>query len=696
MMVTPTRDDYQDLPEPMLKARRWLVHKSKRPFYANGKPRSGILDSPTDIADFASFDDALKALQNGQFDGLGFALGPDGSGNYWQGIDIDDLPNRSELQHLADNLPGYTEQSPSGRGMHAIGFGKAFETLGANETGIEAYSSGRYFTVTAACAGLHPICDISGFVASQLCEVHRLGRAQLQTTDNVNVETVDVKTVTELRSALHFLRSDDRDLWIQVGHSLKTIGEVGRGLWIDWSSTSDKFDPADASRTWDSFKPKSTSYKAVFSQAQSRGWVNPLSNAASISVSAPVLGPNNFPYARAEPVVDLDSCVVNLDESINPDSEHPHAIEKLVPLGEVTLIAGHGAAGKSYIALLICILVALGRDFDMLPTKASRVLFFSAEDDKAELQRRVARICRTLGVEQTVLKDQLYLMDVSEIDPTLYRVDSRGLALEMPMLDSLASFVGNHDIGLTVVDNASDVFDGNENVRNQVRAFMRILRQRLARPSRSVILLAHISKVAAYNRRASKGMATDEDYSGSTAWHNSSRSRLSLDTDGNGISTIKHMKANKGPKVLKEIQLEWHAGCPTIAGTFQTPGAELADSFRRSSMKAQDEANKVTLVEIVSEFDSRGERVPVSPSGPHSTFRKLKTVPEFPNGLDSDRCATLMRELEREGRIFRVTKRTPDRKHVECFSCLSGVDESAPLQPAPLVVSANQKKDIPR
>ena len=289
----PTAEDFADLPDQMVQARRWLVWKpienkknprkkpSKVPFYVNGKPRSGVLDSPDDLANLATFDEALQALQTGQYAGLGFALGPDGTGNHWQGIDLDDVPSRPELQHLADSLPGYTEQSPSGKGMHAIGYGKPFATLSSNDTGIEAYSSDRYFTVTATGAGRHDPCDLTSFVLSQLQPAHSRGKPAASATEAEHVETVDPKTVTELRSALLSMPSDPRDLWVRMGHALKPLGNVGRGLWLEWSSMSEKFDAADAARTWDSFKPTSTDYRAVFAEAQRWGWINPLSNEAT-------------------------------------------------------------------------------------------------------------------------------------------------------------------------------------------------------------------------------------------------------------------------------------------------------------------------------------------------------------------------------------------------------------------------------
>lgn len=141
MRASPRWLIYKNVPQPGKKAR-------KVPHYADGTPRQGTLDTPADVARLVTYDDAVAAQQmRGQDWGLGFALGPDGTGNYWQGIDLDDV-EANGLIELFNSLPGYVEYSPSGNGAHAIGYGEKFDTLGSNGTGIEAYCEGRFFTVT--------------------------------------------------------------------------------------------------------------------------------------------------------------------------------------------------------------------------------------------------------------------------------------------------------------------------------------------------------------------------------------------------------------------------------------------------------------------------------------------------------------------------------------------------------------------
>ncbi len=94
----------------------------------------------------------------------------------------------------------------------------------------------------------------------------------------VNDTWADIPTnaqARDLRSALASISSDDRELWIKLGHALKTAGEQGWSLFNEWSQTSDKYDPADTARVWKSLHPTATHWRNVFAWAQDAGWINP-------------------------------------------------------------------------------------------------------------------------------------------------------------------------------------------------------------------------------------------------------------------------------------------------------------------------------------------------------------------------------------------------------------------------------------
>ncbi len=383
---TVTADDYADLPDAMRDARRWLVWRSepkpdptkkpaKVPYYVDGVRRHGELDTPADQARLATFNEALRALQGGGYTGLGFALGPDGTGHYWQGIDLDDVQNRPALQLLVDDLPGYTESSPSGTGMHAIGYGRPFGKLISNSSGIEAYAHKHFFTVTAAGAGLHdPVC-IADFVEQRLKPLHSPEQPATGTEhpELPSCETVSPEVVTELRSALFFMRADDRGLWVRMGHALKTLGEVGRGVFLEWSATSDKFDPAADARAWETFKPSHTGYPAVFAEAQRQGWTNPLSNAARGGQSGPQQGGTQ------------GQCV----ELLRASDIVPEPIAWLwngwLAAGKMHIFGGAPGTGKTTIALALAATLSNGGLWpDGSRATVGSVVMWSGEDDPTD------------------------------------------------------------------------------------------------------------------------------------------------------------------------------------------------------------------------------------------------------------------------------------------------------------------------
>jgi hypothetical protein len=278
------------LPQQLINAKRWLLYKlddvaarnhlgqkpRKVPHYVNGFQRYGSLDSAEDMSRFGTYDEAIDAfVASGEFEGLGFALGPDGTGNYWQGFDADNLTPEQVDQFIAnhDDL-GYAEVSPSGKGVHVIGYGQHFKSLGSNGTGVEAYAGGRFFTFTGDRGRGVPTC-IAAFVSGPVAERHRKTGPE----SSVGRVWMPPESVRDLRSALFSMRADDRDLWVRMGHALHELGDLGRGIWIEWSQTSNKWKPADA-KQWDSFKHDNTGYGAVFAEAQRQGWVNPNSSAA--------------------------------------------------------------------------------------------------------------------------------------------------------------------------------------------------------------------------------------------------------------------------------------------------------------------------------------------------------------------------------------------------------------------------------
>jgi len=323
----------------------------------------------------------------------------------------------------------------------------------------------------------------------------------------------------------------------------------------------------------------------------------------------------------------------------------PHLIERILPRGVPTLLGAHGGTGKSLFALTLAVCAAAGRDFMGLSVEPGPVVFYSAEDHEDVLRWRVQRICRYLALDPAHVAKNLTLLDATMGDPALYREVSeagirRGIATQT--MQSLESWVIETEAVLLVVDNASDAYDAPENQRAQVRAFMRSLTQLARRVMCTCLLLAHIDKATA------KGGNSSEGYSGSTAWHNSARSRLFLH-EKDDVLTLEHQKANFG-KRAEPLMLQWDNDMIAQASDATAAGAMTGN------------ARAAAVLALILEYNQRDEAISPSVNARTNPYRMLHGSPEYPRHLERRDLEQLLREQQRAGRIEVDRYRTPDRK----------------------------------
>lgn len=160
---------FSNIPDEMKNARRWVLWRfeqkgdkwTKVPYRPNNAKASS-----TDSKTWSSYDDVVGAYFRGGFAGLGFVLGDDGDRN-WLGVDFDRVYDggwtHDEWRGLAESMGTYMELSPSGTGVHVIGWGNKLNgrcKRSSDEGDIEVYDRGRYFTVTGEAlvhSGVSPI-----------------------------------------------------------------------------------------------------------------------------------------------------------------------------------------------------------------------------------------------------------------------------------------------------------------------------------------------------------------------------------------------------------------------------------------------------------------------------------------------------------------------------------------------------------
>jgi RecA-family ATPase len=210
-------------------------------------------------------------------------------------------------------------------------------------------------------------------------------------------------------------------------------------------------------------------------------------------------------------------------------------VHKRIPARQVTLFSGEGSAGKSLVELQLAAAHVLGRDWLSSTPSRGPAIYIGCEDDKDELHRRLADVCKLYGVKFVdLIRGGLHLHSCVEGETLLGVPDRAGKIVPTPLynqvLEAAADIKPKH-IG---IDTLADVFGGNEIDRGQVRQFITMLRKLAIVADGSVVLLSHPSQ---------SGISSGSGISGSTAWHNSVRGRMYM--------RLENESAENGPRVLQ-------------------------------------------------------------------------------------------------------------------------------------------------
>lgn len=327
----------------------------------------------------------------------------------------------------------------------------------------------------------------------------------------------------------------------------------------------------------------------------------------------------------------------------------------LMPAGEVTLMPADGGVGKSYIALMLAASIATGAPLFGLATRPGKVLYYSGEDPACRVHRRIRSIADQAGLrlDEGLLADNLHLIDAVSDDkakgPELYAEQREGHG-PTPMYSRLLSYVRRHAIDVVIIDNASDAYDGNENVRSPVRGFVRSLAKLVRNNDGAVLLLAHVNKGTA------QGARSGQEYSGSTAWSNSARSRIFVEAFGENRKTgykclrLSNQKHNDGVGA-EPIELEWlpHEPLPKLLVPVQPAVAAIQ---RTNDMRA--------VLKLIYEYTERGEFVSAATTSRTHAGKLLRREPAFPKLTDPE-LFDLLRRAERDGLLRRETYKGGDR-----------------------------------
>jgi putative DNA primase/helicase len=308
-----------------------------------------------------------------------------------------------------------------------------------------------------------------------------------------------------------------------------------------------------------------------------------------------------------------DVCVFDL--FTKPPTAPCFVWDGYLPKGVVSLLGAHGGTGKSTIALMLAVCTALGRPLFGTTTQQCNVVFYSAEDGANVIRHRLASICRAWLIDPEQLRGRLRIVDATEY-PELFLAEGNESGEITQSYIELKEIIQTYGAGLVIIDNASDAYGADEIKRRQVRAFIRSLGSIAKTSDCALLMLMHVDKATSRNKKAEGG----EGYSGSTAWHNSARSRLFLTRGDDGLLTLEHQKSNFG-KMREPITLNWaDGGFPQLVDDGHIGGAMQGRA---------DDDRAILLLKLIAEFESRGQYCSPAVQARNNVHAMLRSEPTF-------------------------------------------------------------------
>lgn len=202
--------------------------------------------------------------------------------------------------------------------------------------------------------------------------------------------------------------------------------------------------------------------------------------------------------------------------------DRPFILDTLLCRKLVTVLAATGSSGKTNLALTIAAHVAEGRSYAGLEVmEPTRSLFISCEDDRDELELRMAAICDTFGFDPNTLADKVYLEEALE-----WKLAGGGGRLPTILeheVEAIVEICSRERIGLLIIDPMRKIHSCDENDSLGMDIIMTAL-TRIARRTNAAIMLLHHS-----GRKGERKTAGEADASrGSSAITDASRIMATL------------------------------------------------------------------------------------------------------------------------------------------------------------------------
>lgn len=383
------------IPRKLKQCKRWVLWKKVK---GGGKWKKCPCDERGNAISIfnnkrpLSFNEAIRSFRagvaRGDVDGIGFVFTEDG----FSGVDIDDCIDEHgdispEALKVIKRFNSYTEISPSGRGIHILVTGTLPEEarngkkyLGGKCGVYEAYSSGRFFTITGRVVESRKMVRHKPSALSWFWKNKIRGKAAYEFVKTSNQKVVP-RTVEEVLTIMRSAQNSEKSLRLMNGDTsgYPSDSEADLAMMCLLAFYCGK-DPDLMEQVFNRSK------LACRSKWRNREDYRKKTIGKAIELTSEIYNPHE---KNEHNELTVYSAAKLAKENIQ---EIRWVIPDLLPAG-MAILAAKPKKGKSWMCLKIAIACAQGGKVFGKRVNRSDVLYVALEDGKVRIRQRLLKLC---------------------------------------------------------------------------------------------------------------------------------------------------------------------------------------------------------------------------------------------------------------------------------------------------------------
>lgn len=298
----------------------------------------------------------------------------------------------------------------------------------------------------------------------------------------------------------------------------------------------------------------------------------------------------------------------------------PWVYRRFLMRGEITVLAGAGASGKSLLTLTAAIYLALGRDFHgyklATPGQPGNSVIYDAEDKHDEMMRRLYAACQALDVEPRQVEPHIALVsgkDPRSGRPKLVRLDGGVPKPDIKSINLLLNKCHHQNVAMLGIGPLVKMHSGlNENDNAHMDMMMDALTEVAVQGNLALLLSHHIAKPGAAGTDAYVGNV--DSIRGASNIVNSARFAFTLAAPTQEDASRMNLTRDQRSRLVRfdeteKMNMALRSGEPVWIAkrTVLLPNGDEVGAFVPADMSAATEANRQQMAHRLHlEMESRG------------------------------------------------------------------------------------------